>query len=112
MCSSGKQGHKFIGCAIFSRPSKLQLISSKRVHLKDHNALQLESCRSHSFVVDVKSKWNSLVMMEVKVIATNQTLVVANTHIYWNPFRPDIKTFQVAAAMDAIQTFVKEARYV
>lgn len=49
-------------------------------------------------------------MMQVKLIETNQTFIVANTHLFWNPFRPDIKAFQTFAAIEAITAFCNEVR--
>lgn len=107
--SSGGQGHRNIGCAIFCNPSKLTVMSSKRVHLKDF--APLSNCRSHEFYVDVQSKSNTMVMMLVKIIATNQTLVIANTHLFWNPEREDIKTAQVCSVGLALTHFCESCGY-
>lgn len=42
------------------------------------------------------------------MISTNTTFIVANTHLYWNPFRPDIKVVQTHAATEAINQFIQE----
>jgi mRNA deadenylase 3'-5' endonuclease subunit Ccr4 len=104
--SKGKFAHKSVGCAIFARLEKLTVLASKRVHLKDLAPLQ--SCRSDRFYIDIKSLYNSMVMMHVQIKATNQTAIVANTHLYWNPIRADIKATQTAAAMEAISKFASE----
>ena len=119
----GTYGHKHIGSAIFAKTEKFTLISSKRVHLKDYGKHYLfnfhlvihfvefvgikamNQCKSHNFYIDVMSKYNSMVMMLIKIKSTNETCIIANTHLYWNPNRADIKTFQTYAAMDAISHF-------
>ena len=93
----GKYGHKYVGCAIFGRSDKFNIIASKRVHLRDYGPLDV--CRSHRFHVDYVAKWNSMVMIMVQLKATNQTVCIANTHIFWNPARADIKATQTYAAL-------------
>jgi CCR4-NOT transcription complex subunit 6 len=91
----GKFAHRNVGCAIFARAEKFNIVSSKRVHLKDY--APLDNCRSHNLYVDVQSKWNSMAMLMLQVRETNQTICVANTHLYWNPVRADIKALQTYA---------------
>ena len=77
----GKYGHKHVGCAIFGRSAKFNLIASKRVHLRDYGPLQ--GCRSHRFHVDFVNKWNALALLMVQIKATGQPLCVGNTHLFW-----------------------------
>jgi mRNA deadenylase 3'-5' endonuclease subunit Ccr4 len=99
----GKNGHRNIGCAVFFNPNKLSLISAKKIHLKDFASLQ--NCRSHEFHVDVHSKWNSMAMVMFKTTTTNQTIVIGNTHLYWNPLREDIKAMQSQAVIEGLSKF-------
>ena len=50
--------------------------------------------RSHEFYVDIHSRYNSVVMVMFNVSNSNRTFIVANTHLYWNPEREDIKVAQ------------------
>ena len=50
--------------------------------------------RSHEFYVDIHSRYNSVVMVMFNVSSSNRTFIVANTHLYWNPEREDIKVAQ------------------
>lgn len=102
--AKGKFGHKNIGCATFYRPLKLQLLSSKRIHLRDF--VNLQNCRSHEFYVDVDSKWNSMVMSMFAINATQQSFVVGNAHLFWDPQREDVKTMQAFAAVQALSKFM------
>jgi len=101
----GKYAHKSVGCAVFIKPSKLSVLSSKRVHLKDF--FPVESCFSHQFAVDVLGKLNPMVMMLVKSKSANETFIVANTHLFWNPDRTDIKSIQAYAVTQAIDKFIE-----
>jgi len=169
--SKGRFGHKSIGCAIFTRASKLDVLSSKRVHLRDF--APLDGCASHDFHADVVGLSQSMAMLhlrlrgqgegegqgqgqgqgeegegegEIKVAASAQTpqsdggeeeeegeeeeaagkesaekessdpappapehsFIVANTHLFWNPDRADIKATQTAAAARALQHFARD----
>ena len=107
----GKYGHKHVGCAIFGRSAKFDIVSSKRVHLRDFGGSILELSRSHSFHVDYTGKWNSMAIVMLRIRETNQTVCIANTHLYWNPERADIKAMQTYACMDAINKFCVELGY-
>lgn len=126
--SKGRFGHKNIGCAIFTRPARIRVLSSKRVHLRDF--APLGNCASHNFHVDVSALWNPMALLHVELVdgavrgdegpaedaaevsaesageapaseplpppllspaQLRRSLIIANTHIYWNPARADIK---------------------
>lgn len=105
----GRYGHRSIGCAIFHQPRKLAINHSKRVHLKDYAGLA--ECRSNEFYRDVHSKWNSIAMLQATILSTNQTVVIGNTHLFWNPARNDLKTVQAYAAANAISRFCTDLGY-
>ena len=102
----GKYAHKSVGCVIFTRKSKFEIIASKRVYLKDF--FPVNECFSHQFCVDVLGKWNTMVMTLIKDTVTNKTLVVANTHLFWNPARTDIKSAQAYSLTQALSIFIKD----
>jgi hypothetical protein len=79
------------------------MVSSKRVFLKDF-ALG-KSCRSADFQIQVLQKMNTIVMVLLKLVGTDQCVVVANTHLFWDPSRDDIKAIQAFAAAEAISRF-------
>ena len=99
----GKYAHKGLGCAVFARSSKVTVLTSKKVYLRDF--FPHDTCRSHSFLSDLEKRWNSMVMMLVRIDSTNQTLLVGNTHLYWNPSRADIKTAQGLSVVNALSKF-------
>jgi mRNA deadenylase 3'-5' endonuclease subunit Ccr4 len=110
--------HSMIGSAIFCKtlPAKqgkntqkegemLTVLSSRRVLLKDFAPLRKSFSRK--FVVDVQTKPNSMVMAHVKLPGSDKTILVANTHLYWNPQRQDIKTMQLYAVGAALTCYAK-----
>ena len=46
-----------------------------------------------------------MAMIHLQVVGTNQTVIVGNTHLYWNPARADIKTVQTMAVLQALKKF-------
>lgn len=101
--------HMSMGCAVFSRPDSVQILSSKRVFLKDF--APLSRSMSTPFNSDVRTKLNTMVMILVKIADTNKTAIIANTHLFWDPARVDIKTTQTFAAMEAIGRFAQVCGY-
>jgi mRNA deadenylase 3'-5' endonuclease subunit Ccr4 len=70
--------------------------------------------RSHEFYVDIHSRYNSVVMVLFKVNSSNRTFIVANTHLYWNPEREDIKVAQTLGtlSMQYIHTFIRTCSFI
>jgi CCR4-NOT transcription complex subunit 6 len=95
--------HYALGCAIFCNPNVAEVVSSKRVFLKDF-ALG-KNCRSADFHMQVMQKLNTIVMVLLKLVGTEQCVVVANTHLFWDPSRDDIKAIQAFAATEALTRF-------
>eukprot|EP01038_Epipyxis_sp_PR26KG_P007935 gene7935-10768_t len=107
--SKGKFGHKNIGSAMFYNPQKLNIVTSKKFHLKDFALLN--HCRSHEFVVDVHSKMNTMLIVQFNVTATNENIIIGNTHLFWDPAREDIKTIQALAVTQCIQSFCNNCKF-
>jgi len=107
--AKGKYAHKLIGCATFVNSAKVAVLASRRVFLRDF--APLDNCKSHTFYTDVMSRFNGMVMLHVRMKENNQTLIIANTHLYWNPARSDIKVSQTYAAISAIKKFSESCGY-
>ena len=58
-----------------------------------------------NFKYDVKGRHNSLALACLQLNSTKQIFIVANTHLFWDPNRADIKTIQTAALIRAIAHF-------
>ena len=121
---TGKYAHKYVGCAIFTRKSKLTLVQSKRVHLRDW--APMNECKSLTLREEMKSHWNCMAMALLKVRkehdgeeeglesaqasqkASEKTVMVGNAHLFWNPARADVKVLQAAACTHALAKFAGE----
>eukprot|EP01039_Chlorochromonas_danica_P000380 gene380-413_t len=104
--TKGALAHKYVGSAIFHNSNKFRLLQSKRLHLR--HFVPLKNCVSEYFHVDVATKSNSMVIVLLANKQTDQPIVVANTHLFWDPRREDIKAVQTAACMNAIEAFLQE----
>ncbi len=112
---SGKYAHKYVGCAIFTRSSKVTLIESKRVHLRDW--APLSECKSNTLRDEMKSHWNCMAMGLFQVKGegedkerTGGQIMIGNAHLFWNPNRADVKVLQAAACTQALAKFMDEVR--
>ena len=120
---AGKYAHKYVGCAIFTRKSKLELVQSKRVHLRDW--APMNNCKSITLRDEVNSHWNCMAMALVRIKGEEGALdspthkqlsdkvedkivMVGNAHLFWNPARADVKVLQAAACTHAMAKFASE----
>ena len=92
-----------LGCAVFCDSNVVKVLSSKRVFLRDF--APLGSSRSEEFCADVHGKTNIMVMLLLEIIGTGKKVVLANTHLFWDPKREDIKTIQGYAVAGALSKF-------
>ena len=116
---TGKYAHKYVGCAIFTRSAKLELLESKRVHLRDW--APLAECQSTTLREEMQSHWNCMAMGLFRVRSqprshsqspeeggAGATIMVGNAHLFWNPARADVKVLQAAACTHALAKFMEE----
>lgn len=101
--------HFSIGCSIFCKTGTVQVLSSKRVFLRDF--APIKNSKSHVFNTDIRLKLNTMVMILVKIVGTNKTAIIANTHLHWDPARVDIKNTQAVAVAEAIERFAEVSGY-
>jgi mRNA deadenylase 3'-5' endonuclease subunit Ccr4 len=115
---TGKYAHKYVGCAIFTRSAKLELLESKRVHLRDW--APVAECQSTTLREEMQSHWNCMAMGLFRVRSQQPrshsqspeeggaTIMVGNAHLFWNPARADVKVLQAAACTHALAKFMEE----
>eukprot|EP01041_Mallomonas_annulata_P003855 gene3855-7687_t len=114
---------------------KVVVESAKRVYLSEF--CQLNMCKCRDFALDLQGRWNSMAMVSVRLKSTtaipttatttgggvvggigggvvgvssssNQSIIIANTHLHWDPLRPDIKASQAHAVLEALTMFATE----
>ncbi|KAF9987116.1 Glucose-repressible alcohol dehydrogenase transcriptional effector [Modicella reniformis] len=90
------------GCAIFFKASKFNLIDKHLVEF-NHTALQRPDFRKTEDIFNrVMTKDQIAVITLLEHKDTRNRLVVANSHIYWDPLFKDVKLVQVAMMMDEL----------
>lgn len=88
-----------LGCAVFCKSTLVDVVASKRVYLKD---FMPEIVHSPNLLNDLLLKDNTMVMALIKLKSSGQHMLVANTHLFWDPERADIKSLQACAAIRAM----------
>ena len=101
--SRNSHGHQQIGCAIFTHQAKFSVLGTKTIYLRDFAGI--DHSASQNFKYDVKGRHNSLALACLQLNSTKQIFIVANTHLFWDPNRADIKTIQTAALIRAVAHF-------
>ncbi|KAA8498728.1 Carbon catabolite repressor protein 4-like 1 [Porphyridium purpureum] len=92
----GRKG-KVDGCATFYRTSRLELLENHTIEY-DNVARQLGDPVSQARLVNRFIRGNvGMATMLRKRDGACETVCVANTHIYWDPEKQDVKIFQVQA---------------
>ncbi|KAF9939096.1 Glucose-repressible alcohol dehydrogenase transcriptional effector [Mortierella alpina] len=90
------------GCATFFKASKFNLIDKHLVEF-NHIALQRPDFRKTEDIFNrVMTKDNISVVILLEHKETKNRVVVANTHIHWDPTFKDVKLVQVAMLMDEL----------
>jgi CCR4-NOT transcription complex subunit 6 len=90
------------GCAIFYKTSKFQLIE-KQVVEYSQTCLQRADFRSSEDMYNrVMTKDHIGVVVLLENRDSGSRLIVANTHIHWDPAFRDVKLVQVAMLMDEL----------
>ncbi|KAI1316069.1 Glucose-repressible alcohol dehydrogenase transcriptional effector [Mortierella claussenii] len=90
------------GCATFFKASKFTLVDKHLVEF-NHIALQRPDFRKTEDIFNrVMTKDNVAVITLLEHKDTRSRIVVANTHIHWDPIFKDVKLVQVAMLMDEL----------
>lgn len=90
------------GCAIFYKSSKFELLSH---HLLEYNqsALQRADLKASDDTYNrVMPKDNVAVIILLRNKANDTELLVANSHIHWDPQFADVKLVQIGMMMDEL----------
>ncbi|CDS06803.1 hypothetical protein LRAMOSA09328 [Lichtheimia ramosa] len=102
--SGTERGH-VDGCATFFKSSKFELIE---VHLLEYNqkALQRADFKKSADIYNrVMTKDNIAVLTMLENKETLDRILVANTHLHWDPSFADVKLVQVGMLLDGIEKF-------
>ncbi|CAO3639452.1 unnamed protein product [Cunninghamella echinulata] len=102
---SEKERRVVDGCATFYKADKFNLIE---YHLLEYNqtALQRPDFKKSDDIYNrVMTKDNIAVMTVLEHKETLQRILIANSHIHWDPTYADVKLVQVGMLMDDLEKF-------
>lgn len=103
--SMGRKG-KIDGCATFFRKDMFAL---REQHTVEFNAVA-HGRTKESRTLNRCLKGNVGLVLILDILDGSGTLVVANTHLYWDPELTDVKLFQVDAFMQELDALIQSRR--
>lgn len=103
--SMGRKG-KIDGCAIFFRKDMFVL---REQHTVEFNAIA-HSRTQESRTLNRCLKGNVGQILILDVVDGSGPLVVANTHLYWDPELTDVKLFQIDVFMQELEILIQSRR--
>ncbi|KAI9278034.1 Endonuclease/exonuclease/phosphatase [Sporodiniella umbellata] len=95
------------GCATFYRTSRFTLVKQEFVEY-NQKALQRPDFKSADIYNRVMNKDNIAIFMLLEDKVTQQRVLVANTHIHWDPLFADVKLVQIGVMMEELQKFAQK----
>ncbi|KAF7728806.1 Glucose-repressible alcohol dehydrogenase transcriptional effector [Apophysomyces ossiformis] len=102
---SEKERRAVDGCAIFYKTSRFRLIENYLLEY-NQNALQRADFKKTEDIYNrVMNKDNIAVLTMLEKKDTQELVLVANSHIHWDPTFADVKLVQVGMLMDEIKRF-------
>lgn len=105
---SEKERRVVDGCATFYKTTRFRLIDQDLVEY-NQKAIQRPDFKKTADIFNrVMNKDHVAVFAMLEDKSTNERLLVANSHIHWDPSDADVKLVQVGVLMDEIQRFAKK----
>ncbi|KAL0088828.1 Endonuclease/exonuclease/phosphatase [Phycomyces blakesleeanus] len=102
---SEKEQRAVDGCATFYRASKFNLVENSLLEYTYH-ALQRSDFKKTADIYNrVMTKDNIAILTMLENRDTLERVLVANSHIHWDPSFADVKLVQVGMLMDQIEAF-------
>ncbi|KAJ3226660.1 Glucose-repressible alcohol dehydrogenase transcriptional effector [Chytriomyces hyalinus] len=96
------------GCATFFRPDKFTLVEKHSIEFQQIAMQRPELRRTEDVFnrVMVKDNIGLITVLESKDANPKFKVVVANTHLHWDPSDPDVKLVQTAMLMEEVTKIV------
>lgn len=101
---SEKNAKKVDGCAIFYQESVFKLVDKKDL---EYGSYFMNQRASRDVFNRFQTKDNVANILVLQHISSGNKVVVANTHLHWDPEFNDVKALQVAVLLEEIQGIVK-----
>ncbi|ANZ77852.1 BA75_04847T0 [Komagataella pastoris] len=100
--------YKVDGCATFYRTSKFQAVERKHFEYGRIAMSQDKFKKTEDLFNRFLNKDNIASVLILEHIPSGNKLVVANTHLHWDPEFNDVKTMQVGVLLDELQAVIRK----
>lgn len=103
------------GCATFYKGNKFKFIESKTLEYSTYAMQKTDLKKTNDVFNRVMNKDNVAVVTVLEHLETKQLVLLANTHIHWDPAYKDVKVVQCALLLEFLETvaqkYVKNSAY-
>lgn len=103
-----KDAKKVDGCATFYKYSKFSLAEKKSLEYTQIVLNSQKYKKSDDVFNRLQSRDNIGLVTVFQHLETGQQVLVANTHLHWDPALNDVKTVQVGVLLEEIEALVKK----
>lgn len=103
-----KLAKKVDGCATFYLSSVFTLVGKRQMDYSGLVMTQDKFKKTEDLFNRMANKDNVALVSVLQHTATGTKVVVANTHLHWDPEYNDVKTMQVAVLLDELQATVRK----
>ena len=100
-----KSSHRGMSVATFIDRSKFAVIASEGVY---YNSMLTSGIQTGRFKKKLLGLREGILLTLVRHLVTDKMVLVANTHIHWDPSYPHVKAQQCAFACDASKAFLQK----
>lgn len=104
-----RDAKKVDGCAIFYKHEKFSLAEKKSLEYTQIVLNSHKYKKSDDVFNRLQSRDNIGLVTILKHLETGENILVANTHLHWDPALNDVKAVQVGVLLEEIETIVKKA---
>lgn len=96
------------GCATFYKSSKLKLIEKYPVEYNSKALLKDDLKRSVDIFNRVMTRDNIAIITVFKAVESGREIILANTHLHWDPAFRDVKLVQTALLLEETENMVRK----
>lgn len=104
-----EDGRSVDGCAIFFKP-KFAFVSEAMIEFQQAHC-RPELRNFSDFFNRIMPKDNIAIIVALRHLPTNETIIVANPHMTWDPQYADVKLVQTALLMDELSKLLRRGHF-
>lgn len=104
-----RDAKKVDGCAMFYKYDKFSLMEKKSIEYTQIVLNSNKYKKSDDVFNRLQNRDNIGLVTILKHLETGEHILVANTHLHWDPALNDVKTVQVGVLLEEIELIVKKA---